>query len=118
MPTNFIKLVGKGGDIELVVTPEVLDAVLKHVDRSELKKALQTNLKFFTIEPQPALAFTVTDYFMDLGFFRQDGMYDWSKELLSYSEDSLSWGRKLYQYYVEQCKTLCSLTICQFSNFF
>jgi predicted transcriptional regulator len=104
MPASFIELVGKGGDIELVVTPEVLDAVLKHVDRSELKKALQTNLKFFTIEPPPVLAFTVTDYFMDLGFFRHDGMYDWSKELLSYSEGSLSWGRKLYQYYVDRAK--------------
>ena len=100
MPVSFIKLVAKGGDIELIVTPEVLDAVLKHVDRSELKKALQTNLKFFTIEPPPSLAFTVTDYFMDIGFFRHDGTYDWSKELLSYSESSLSWGRKLYQYYV------------------
>jgi predicted transcriptional regulator len=104
MPASFIELVGKGGDIELVVTPEVLDAVLKHVDSSELKKALQTNLKFFTIETPPALAFTVTDYFIELGFFRPDGMYDWSKELLSYSEGSLSWGRELYQYYVDRAK--------------
>ena len=104
MPTSFIELVAKGGDIELIVTPEVLDAVLKHVDRSELKKALQTNLKFFAIDPAPSLAFTVTDYFMDIGFFRHDGTYDWSKDLFSYSESSLSWGRKLYQYYVEQAE--------------
>jgi predicted transcriptional regulator len=106
MPVSFIKLVAKGGDIELIFTPEVLDAVLKHVDRSELKKALQTNLKFFTIEQPPSFAFTVTDYFMDMGFFRHDGTYDWSKELLSYSESSLSWGRKLYQYYRDQAKLL------------
>ncbi|MGZ4911198.1 MAG: helix-turn-helix transcriptional regulator [Halobacteriota archaeon] len=104
MPEMFIKLVAKGGHIELVVTPEVLDAVLKNVDRSELEKALETNLKFFTIEQPPSLAFTVTDYFMEVGFFRLDGTYDWTKELLCYSEDSLSWGRKLFQYYVKQAE--------------
>jgi predicted transcriptional regulator len=104
MPPSFIQLVAKGGDIELVLTPEVLDAVLKHVDLSELKKALQENLKLFTIERQPNLAFTVTDYFLELGFFRHDRTYDWSNELLSYSTDSLSWGRKLYQYYVAQAE--------------
>jgi predicted transcriptional regulator len=106
LTTNFIKLVNKGVDVELVVTPEVLDAVLKSADRSELKEALQGNLTFFKIERQPSLAFTVTDYFMELGFFRPDGTYDWSNELLSYSEDSLSWGRKLYQYYVEQAEVV------------
>jgi predicted transcriptional regulator len=104
MPTTFIKLVAKGIDIKLVVTPEVLDAVLERADRSELKKALQGNLKFFKIERPLSIAFTVTDYFMELGFFRPDGTYDWSNELLSYSEDSLSWGRKLFQYYVEQAE--------------
>jgi predicted transcriptional regulator len=104
MPTNFIKSVAKGANIELIVTPEVLDAVLNHVDHSELKKAFQTNLKILTIERQLNLAFTVTDYFMELGFFRRDGMYDWSKELLSYSKDSLSWGRALYQFYCEQAQ--------------
>jgi predicted transcriptional regulator len=70
----------------------------------ELEKALQGNLKFFKIENQPSLAFTVTDYFMELGFFRHDGTYDWSNELLSYSEDSLNWARQLFQHYVEQAE--------------
>lgn len=58
----------------------------------------------YTIECPPAAAFTVTDYFLQLGFFRQDGSYDWSKELLSYSEDALTWGRNLFQFYVEQAE--------------
>jgi len=106
MPPSFIQLVAKGGDIELVLTPQVLNAVLERVDRSELKEALHGNLKLFTIEPQPNIAFTVTDYFMELGFFRYDGTYDWSNEVLSYSKDSLSWGRKLYQYYLEQAEVV------------
>jgi predicted transcriptional regulator len=105
LTTNFIKLVAKGINIELIFTREVLDAVLKSADHSQLKEALEGgNLKFLTIESQPSLAFTVTDYFMELGFFRPDGTYDWSSEILSYSEDSLSWGRDLFQYYVDQAE--------------
>jgi predicted transcriptional regulator len=106
MTTNFLKSVEKGVDIELVVTSEVLDAVMKNTDRAELKKALQGNLKLFTIKQQPLVAFTVTDYFFELGFFRLDGSYDWSNELLCYSEDSIKWGRKLFQYYVEQAEVV------------
>jgi len=102
--TNFVKMVGKDIKIELVFTHDVLDAVLKDADQAELKEALKSNLKFYTVERQPSLAFTVTDYFLELGFFRPDGSYDWSNELLSYSEGSLSWGRQLYQYYVEQAE--------------
>ena len=104
--TNFVKYVAKGVSIKLVVTPDVLDAVLKDADRSELKEALEGDLELFTVERQPSIAFTLTDYFMELGFFRPDGTYDWSNELLSYSEDALSWGRKLFQYYVEQAEVV------------
>lgn len=104
LPTNFIKLVAKGIDIKLVVTPEVLEAILNTTERTELKEALKGNLKIYTIETQPSVAFTVTDYFLELGFFRPDKTYDWSNELISYSEDSLNWGRELFKYYVEQAE--------------
>jgi len=103
---NFAELAEKGSKIELVMTSEVLDATLKLVDRAELSKALQTNLKLFLIERQPTAAFTVTDYFLELGFFRPDGTYDWSNELLSYSPEALEWGRELFAYYVEQAELL------------
>lgn len=101
---NFIKLVEKGVKIELVFTPEVLKAVLKAADPTELKEALQGNLTIYIIKTEPSVAFTVTDYFLELGFFRPDNTYDWSNELISYTEDSLSWGRELFKYYVEQAE--------------
>lgn len=108
LTTNFVDFVTKGVDIELVMTPEVLDAVLKGSEltklKDALKKALKGNLKLYTIERRPEAAFTVTDYFLQIGFFRQDGSYDWSKELISYNENALSWGRKLFQHYVEQAE--------------
>jgi len=99
---QFVKLVGKEIDVGLVVTPDVLDAILRTTDRKELENALKTNLKLFKIESRPNVAFTVTDYFLSLSFFRQDGIFDWSNDLLSYSPDALAWGRELFAYYVEK----------------
>ena len=99
---QFIKLVAKNIKIELIVTPDVLDAILRTADRTELKNALQGSLKLFKIERRPSAAFTVTDYFFILGFFRPDMNYDWSNELLSYSPDAMEWGRKLFAYYVKE----------------
>jgi predicted transcriptional regulator len=102
LTTQFIKLVAKDIKVELVITSEVLDAILRTVDRKELEKALRTNLKLFKIEPQPTVAFTVTDYFLSLSFFRQNESFDWSNDLLSYSPEALEWGRELFAYYVEK----------------
>ncbi len=110
LTSNFVEFTKKGVNIELVMTPDVLDAVLKGAELTELKEALREalkgNLTLYTIERQPEAAFTVTDYFLQIGFFRKDGSYDWSKELLSYNEDALTWGRKLFDYYVEQAEVV------------
>jgi predicted transcriptional regulator len=104
MTTLFNKLVSKNIDpIELIFTPDVLDATLKTVaDRKELANALKKNLKIFKIEKQPNFAATVTDYFFFIGFFKPDGQFDWSSGLLSYSPDALEWGQELFAYYVEK----------------
>ncbi|MGZ4928848.1 MAG: helix-turn-helix transcriptional regulator [Halobacteriota archaeon] len=102
LTNQFVKLVGKDIKVELVVTTDVLDQILKTADQAELKKALKTNLKLFKIGYRPSVAFTVTDYFLQLGFFRQDGTYDWSNDLLTYGAEALEWGRDLFSYYVKQ----------------
>jgi len=102
MTAQFIQLVEKKVDIELIFTPAVLDATLKSADREELADALKKNLKIFKLETQPNFALTVTDYFVMLAFFRPDGSFDWSNALLSYSLDALEWGRELFAYYVEK----------------
>lgn len=102
----FAKLAEKGIPIELIVTREVLDKMLELADRSALKNALKTNLKLFVIEQNPKTAFTVTDYFFTMGLFRFDESYDYSDELLSYSEEGIGWGRELFDYYIGASKEL------------
>jgi predicted transcriptional regulator len=100
----YAELAAKGIPIELVVTREVLENVLELADRSPRKNQLKANLKLFVIEQNPKTAFTVTDYFLMVGLFRFDGSYDNSDQLLSYSNDSIEWGRELFDYYVRASK--------------
>jgi predicted transcriptional regulator len=104
LTSQFVKLVARDVPVELVVTPDVMDAIFRTADREELEKALKVKLKLYTIEPRPTAAFTVTDYFLQLGFFRQDGTYDWSNDLLSYSPEAIKWGRKVFAFYVEKAE--------------
>ena len=104
MTTLFNRLYEKNIDIELVFTPDVLNATLKIADKKDLGNALKKNLKIFEIEKQPNFAATVTDYFFFIGFFKPDGQFDWSNSLLSYSPDALTWGQELYAYYVEKAE--------------
>ncbi len=97
--TTFVRLVSKGVASELIVTRAVLDKILELSDLDELKQALKQNLKLRVIEQNPKIAFTVTDYFLSIGLFRYDGMYDMANDLLSYNEEALDWGNKLFDYY-------------------
>jgi predicted transcriptional regulator len=104
LTNQFVKLVAKGIDVELILTPDVLDATLRTADREELAKALKKNLKLFKLEPQLNFASTVTDYFLSLAFFKPHETFDWSNMLLSYSPEALEWGRELFAYYVERAE--------------
>ncbi len=102
----FIGLVAKGIPIELIVTREVLDKTLESSPRGPLQEALDANLKLFVIDHNPKTAFTVTDYFVTIGLYRFGESYDYSDELLCYSEEGITWGNTLFDYYLarsERC---------------
>ena len=101
---TFADLAAKGIQIGLVVTAEVRDTILELMDHSDLKNVLKTNLKLCVIEENPKVAITVTDYFFMLGLFRYDGSYDYSDELLSYSQQGIEWGREVFNHYVKTSK--------------
>ena len=96
----FVDLVLKGKSIELVVTSDVFDKMTEVGDRQELKRALEGSLKLFKTKQNPKVGLTVTDYFLSLGFFRWDGVYDYTSDLLSYNNQAIEWGTDLFDYYL------------------
>jgi predicted transcriptional regulator len=102
--TTFVRLVHKGVKSDLIVTEPVLDKILELSDLDELKQACKKQLKLHIIKENPNIAFTVTDYFLSVGLFRYDGMYDAASDLVSYNEEALDWGNKLFDYYASLSK--------------
>jgi predicted transcriptional regulator len=96
----FSTLGPKAQPVELIVTSDVFDKMRELVDRQELRRALEEgNLRLFSLKENPKIGLTVTDYFLSLGLFRGDGMYDYSHDLLSYSAQAIEWGTRLFDHY-------------------
>ncbi len=90
----------KNTDFQLLLTREVYDKI----DKEIINKILANkNLKFklYILNENVTVAFTVTDYFLSLGFFHIGGSYDFSTDLLSYDKKAIDWGNELFEYYVK-----------------
>jgi predicted transcriptional regulator len=93
-------------DVELIVTNEVLESI---VGVLETEKAFKTfldkpNFTLFAVDEDVNLALTLTDSILYLGFFSDSGLYDPGKALIGDTENALSWGRELYEYYCRRSK--------------
>ncbi|MCX9010963.1 MAG: winged helix-turn-helix domain-containing protein [Candidatus Methanoperedens sp.] len=90
----------KNIDIQLLLTKEVQEKI----DKEVLKKIfLKENSKFelYILKEDVKIAFTVTDYFLSIGFFRYDGIYDYNNDIISYSKEANAWGRDLFEHYAK-----------------
>ena len=107
-PSIFRELIAKKRiDIQLVLTKEVLDKVLEAVGVEFLKNALTKEdswFKLYIIKESQKAAFTVTDYFLSLGFFNHDGSYDWNRDLISYDKKAIAWGKKYFDWYLKRAE--------------
>lgn len=99
---NILK---KNADVELILTPLILEKMIKTIDKDNLKKiSLLKNLKIQEIDEDVKIAFTVTEKFLSLGLFSIEGMYDATINLISYDTDAIEWGNKLFDYYLKKAQ--------------
>ena len=97
----FTDIVGHERTVELIVTSDVLNKILVTADKERLQKSLEGDLKLYVAKHNPKVAFTAGDFFISLGLFRLDGTYDYSHDLIGYSNEALGWGRALFDYHVK-----------------
>lgn len=103
------KLVIGETDVQIVVTDEVLDAMLSG-GYHQLSKALldKQNFSLWMTEEDIKGAFTVTDSAFSFGLFKSDNSYDLTKDIISHSDEALTWGRKLFEYYRKRAREIRS----------
>ncbi|NJD76891.1 MAG: winged helix-turn-helix domain-containing protein [Candidatus Methanoperedens sp.] len=87
-------------DIHLILTNEVYGKL----DKEFLEKICSDNnykFKLNIIKQNVNIGFTVTDYFLSVGFYLNDGTYDFSKDLICYDKEARDWGLELFDYYIK-----------------
>lgn len=100
-PKSINMLAEKGVDVAIIMTEEVFEEIKKN-HLSELKKGLTyDNVRFLVCEKDIEVAFTVTDLFLSMRLFLNDGSYDLYRNIISYESSALKWGKDLFKHFEE-----------------
>lgn len=98
----LVKIVQSGVPVELVITPELALTLLKEKPYRDLSEKVM-DIPYISIrvaQCRIATGLTVTDKFLSVGFFLNDGLtYDSVFDFISSSTDSIEWGEELFRYY-------------------
>ena len=93
-------------DVELILTDNIISKIMEGIDSESLKhlknSMSQDKVKLMVINNDVRIAFTVTDKYLSLGLFHEQGDYDNTKDLISDDHDAVAWGNKLFEYYRNQ----------------
>jgi len=98
-PKMFLYFAGMGIGVSLIVTESVFSR-LKTEFRSEIEKFLELdNTHIYVYDKEIFLSCAVTDCFLSLGLFYNNGVYDHINDIIAFEPEALHWGEDLYDYY-------------------
>ncbi|MCM1985949.1 helix-turn-helix transcriptional regulator [Methanococcoides seepicolus] len=101
-PKFYSQLAEKADSLTLLLSRSVFKRMQKNC-ASELEFLLSsesTRLYLYEGEGRPP-AVDVSDWFMYVSFFNDQGRYD-HRDIMSFDETALKWGKELFQYYCDQ----------------
>ncbi|KUG19432.1 MAG: winged helix-turn-helix domain-containing protein [Methanomicrobiaceae archaeon] len=100
-PILFEELIlKKKADVELIVTEDVLQKINKDILQAIFADE-DSRLTLYMIERGAKAAFSVTDSYISLGLFYNDGTYDYNRDLVSSDPRAIRWGEELFEWYRE-----------------
>jgi predicted transcriptional regulator len=98
-PKMFLYFAERKIDVSLIVTESVFNR-LKSEFRSEIEKFLTLdNTHIYVHNKEVYLSCAVTDCFLSLGLFYDNGVYDHINDIISFEPEALRWGEDLHTYY-------------------
>lgn len=104
-PEFFSDLADRGKEVQLVLTPKVLERSLQSPPGPDRFLDSET-AEIYLHRGDPEVAFTVTDRFLSLGLFEESGGYDPSRDFICHAESALEWGRDLFEHFREEAERL------------
>jgi predicted transcriptional regulator len=108
------KILLKGGTAKLILAEDIFKQFMEQFDWNELQKYIKSgDLEIMVISENIEVVCVVSDIFVSLGLFFEDGVYDTSRLLMGHEMEALAWGDKLFQYYEGNGKKMDLKTIKQ-----
>ncbi|MCK9151235.1 helix-turn-helix transcriptional regulator [Methanobacterium alcaliphilum] len=101
---NIKLTLNRGGKVDLILTREIFETLIDHCGYMELKKYLKKgNLKIFLIA-RLDIAYVISEKFMSIGLFFENGEYDSTKLLMGQDNEILEWGNDLFAYHLQSAQ--------------
>jgi len=100
----FINALRRGSGLDLLLTEEVTGFLVNAdgVLDLEFKKCFKfDNFRLRLCRDGMKLALVVTESFVYLGLFREDGVYDIASATIYIGECAVTWGTQLFEYYAD-----------------
>ncbi len=98
-PKMFLEFAERGIDVSLVVTEPVFERMRAEF-RPEMEQFLSlNNARLYMYEKEMLLSSAVTNCFLSLGLFYNNGTYDHANDILCFEPEGLRWGEDLFAYY-------------------
>ena len=98
------KMAESGKDMTIIVTPKVYERLVEE-DEKRLQKIIEKeNVTFLKLNDDGdtiAPSMTISDVFVYIYFFNNDGVYD-NKIIVSLDDITRSWAKELYKFYKKQ----------------
>ncbi|WP_324735876.1 winged helix-turn-helix domain-containing protein [Thermococcus sp. SY098] len=101
----FLELAFKGADIEAILPEKTYEKFINMLEDKELGALKKlSNMRIYTLEWNPRVSFTVTDYVLAFGLLFPDGRYDMTMDLVSYDPKARKWALDLFHHYKQFAK--------------
>ena len=101
-PKMFLTFAEHGMDVSLIVTESVFNR-MKTEFKPEVAKFLSlNNTHIYVYVKEILLSSAVTNCFLSLGLFYNNGIYDHINDIICFEPEALQWGEALYTFYENQ----------------
>ncbi len=102
----YLNSLQKDIEVDLIFTEPVMQKINEIFNQKEIIETISNskNLGIWKIEAELKIAFTVTEEFFSMGLFLENGTYDSTLNLVSKDEKAITWGNRLFEYYLKDAQ--------------
>jgi predicted transcriptional regulator len=101
-PVVFTKIIEKNVSTQVILTDAVLKKSIDAMGKENFDRLISNyNFDLLATNENLKIAFTVTDGFLSLGLFTNNGIYDPTHDLIATDNKAIKWGIELFEHYRE-----------------